>query len=835
MRSPARRLLACLLLPTLASLGGSAAAFGPGVHVREADHYAEVHPEWADDDLRPYLRFGAVFPDIRSAGVDLPVNSHDKALGEAIEAVAQEEGVPWKVAFARGYRLHTASDTSAQVFYIPWLNAETDLQVVDLFCNPGIGAVGDNELLVEGFGDVHSGHMTAFVDAAWLLLMEEPERLEALVDLFVAGLRAHVGETFDEEAVRAEILALWDDVADKVGGFDPQLVKDLLVEAKTWDLATVVDVLTSGIFQGLLGDVPNAPDSTEPDPYEIRRLEEHPLGQDPAAYFSAYDEHFEDLGRSIFDDPAFAPWPWWHGQAMISGVVQGLARHAEPWAHRSEVLLWDAGFEGPDGAGIDALSAGDAPGTVVAWSELFVALGGPVEVTMEIVPDVPGVLASATDGEVIASDTAVVVPGAERTFLEAAFEPGPHMAAAEGFTVRWRVEGDDRPYLSSDWDRYVVYADAPLFRPPYDDGYAGFPPHLPVAHAEPVVDWGWLVGSVVLPDGRRGLAADVALDAVPVTVGPGGGFGEDGVEPGAHVLEAWAEGWVGLPTEVEVVAGERTRVELPMTPVPLVEVPAWAPQVGFLHVAWSSEHFVEPPPGFEVALGDADDPEAMTPWTAAGEGPEVDVDFAEEPMADGTAVYVRVRAEGGPPSEPGVVRVDGTPPAAPDLEVLAADCGVEVRVRVTGDDPHAPVVAREASVDGETWLPGDPVVLPWPGGEGPVTVRGCLTNAAGLVSETTEVVVCEPAPPEPEPEPDASPTEDAVSGPDVHDAGPLSPDDDSAEVPSGEPDAEPAGGGDGGGGCAGGPGGAPRLPVVALLVLLARLRWLHVGVGPRRT
>ena len=221
------------LAVVLVGLSADARAYGPGVHVLEADRYAELYPEWADDEVLPFLRFGALFPDIRSAGFHLPISTHDKALGGAILEAAQEDGALWKQAFALGYQLHTASDTAAQVLYIPWLTAHSDLQLVNLWGNPELGPAGDNELLVEGYGDLHCGGLDRFVDTVWAVGVDRPQHLDQLVDLVVAGLAIRLGDSFDEESTRAELRDFWLGIEEQLVTLDPVVLKGILSDLET--------------------------------------------------------------------------------------------------------------------------------------------------------------------------------------------------------------------------------------------------------------------------------------------------------------------------------------------------------------------------------------------------------------------------------------------------------------------------------------------------------------------------------------------------------------------------------------------------------------------------
>jgi hypothetical protein len=738
-----------LIAALVASLG---VAYGPGVHVREADLYVQEHPELADPELRRFVRLGAVFPDLRSGGVALPVNTHDRALGEAILAVAHADGEPWKIAFAQGYRLHTASDTVAQLLYLPWLNASSDLQQVNLFGREGLGAVGDNELFIEGYGDLHTGDLQAFVDTAYAFLFDAPGELEEVVELFMAGLAAVAGDELDDVAARASIDAFWFSVESTLSGLDPGFVASLLAESHTLTVSEVIALLSSGLFADLLGSVPGSDGQLQADPHEMARLELHPAGATPGAFFGAYESIFASAAFTILEDPGYASWPWYREAPIVAGIVQGFALgRPDVWSHRPEVLLWGARFEDEEGAPLASLTGGGQV-TVRATSELFRAFpGAPVAVSLEVVPRQGGGLSATPSQEVIASATEWVAYGAERATLSVEFTLDTEAAAVEGYAMRWRVEGDPLPFLETDWARYSVLADAPLFRPSYAQDVAATLPTLSVHRATPEGALGWILGHVVLPQGHRGLAASVR-DALSGSGGghshAGGGFVIGGLAAGPRSLIAEAHGYRGGPVSVTVASGEPSACRIDLRAVPKVSSPAWSPFPGRLNLGLDVQHFSAAPAQIAITLTRADDEVTVGTWEGAPLEGVVTVMFVE-PQADGASIVVSTQADEEQFAASATVRIDATAPSAPVLSWSGAECIGPFEIGLEAEDSDAPVSGYEVSSDGDLWhaigSAGEAVIAVEVKPGRAVVVMARAQNAAGLWSEVTEALLCTPA------------------------------------------------------------------------------------------
>jgi hypothetical protein len=764
-------LVLCTLICALALTPGEALAYGPGVHVLEADRYAERHPEWADDEIRPFLRFGAIFPDIRSAGFQLPISTHDKDLGDAILVAAQEDGDGslWKQAFALGYRLHTASDTAAQVVYIPWLTAASDLQLVNLWGSEALSPVGDNELLVEGYGDLHGGGLGSFVDTVWDVVVERPEYLDAIIELVLDGLVIRMGETFDVAGTREGLQLFWTGIQEQLATLDPDVVKELLADLEHADLPTVLSILSSGLLADFYGGLDRFTPNQPADAAEMARLLAHPVGADPSAFFGSYGALFSDLGNDILEDPAYVPWPWYHGPAITRSVVTGFALHSDRWTHRPEVIVYDAAIEDVDGNVLGAIDRVAASAmTLVARSALAMVFEASLPVTMELVATPLRLGLDLGDDRVLASATSMTEPGAVLTTLEIPFDLADLPADTRALHLRWWVEGDEAPWLTTHWDEVAVFADAPLFHDTYGPAFVAALPTLLIVRDPDPESNGWLRGHLVMPDGARGVAGAVLWDGLSTEGHAGGGFGIETLAPGTWTLNGVAHGYGAHGVEVVVAGGEGTTVEIALEVTPRITVPTWSPRRDGLAFQWDGTGLPGAEGGFEVAVGLGDAAPELVPWTGVAGMDETEIQW-DEPLEDGAVLRPWVRVKSGPPSRGPRVTIDATAPVVTAVDVAEPPCSPSFTLAVHVDEPHAPVTATEARFGSGDWKGGDPLVLAAPPGSPPWLVEVRVSNAAGLVSESFSLEVCplattEPPDPVPDTTGDDSPTASAADG-----------------------------------------------------------------------
>lgn len=726
-------------------------AYGPGVHLREAQQYAASFPDWATDELLPYLYLGAFFPDIQSAGVDLGINTHNKGLADTLMALAE---TPWQTAFAAGYRLHIASDTAAQVFYIPWLTAQSGLFAVNLFADATLPVEADNELLIEGFGDFHSGTLDLFVDLVWDFVITEQMDLDPVLLFYLGALQTYLGPPFDFTTAQLQLETFRTQLKNQLGAFSPDGLKSIIAAAKAMSLKEFLAVVSSGALNGLLSSVPNAQGkSLVADPAEVTRLMAHPVGATPGEFFAAYDTHFTALGAQIANDPGFADWPSYHAKTIQSGILQSLTMGAPYYAHRADVLLYDAHWsQAPNPVDSD-----NPPPTITAWSELFLARGAPQTVVLEVWADPP--LVNKGPKVLVAQTTALVTPAPARTVLSLTFDPAPYVTEASAFDMTWRFAGDPWPFLSTDYDHLASVSLAPVYKPPYVPLYGQFPPRIVISHSGPLLKDGSIRGHVTA-DSYHGITATVnVLGQAETTIvtNVGGAFVIEPVTPGNVLLTAAAPGFVEAELAVTVVAQQLTVVHLPLTPIPTVNTAPgccgdpnnpdmpWLADGTWIPVHVSVAHFPITPARVELGAAPV---QSEPTWVNATD--ESLLVRAVPTVADGMQVIVFARADGGPIAATAPVGVDSSPPPLPTLEIQEKGCPEQVDITLWGTDPHSPIVERQVRVVGHDWVSAPAtLVVPTPGSQ----LEGRIRNAAGLWSQSTRVQICIAVP---EPTPDTT-------------------------------------------------------------------------------
>ncbi len=599
------------------------------------------------------------------------------------------------------------------------------------------------------------GDLPAFIQLVYAFLIEKTLDVTPVIELYVQGL-AQASPGLDVEATKALLYGRLASFEDKLAPFDEASLVELVGFAPQLGLDGFLGILAGGLFDGVLGDIPEASGSLHADPVELARLMGHPVGADPAMLFGLYEQHLADLGAAILDDPGWFPWPWYQAKTLVSGVLASLAFENPRWAHRPELVVFDAGFTGPGGEPLATLDPASPPATVTAWAEVFLALGPPEQVHLAVVSNPPGV--DLTLPTLIAEVAGEATAGPGRLRLEVSFAPMPAAAGATALGLELRAGNDEKPCIISDFDQYAAFGHAPTFREPYTSRYGAFPPSLAVAHPAPLAPTGSVRGHATAA-GRAGLPAQVTLDQAPdasaADAGPSAAFLFEPLAPGLHTVYAALTGYEPGQAAVEVAAGDVAVLEVSLEPVPLVEVAAaccpptnaetrWTANAEGLPVVVSVTHFPDAPELVEVAAGSVEGPAST--WLQAPDSGLVPLDG---PIADGQALVAWARADGGTPARSGVVRVDTSPPAPPALELAGDPCGL-LAVTATGSDEHSPVVAAQVRAAGDAWHDASPpsavVTLDVTDRSRPVVVEARVMNAAGLWSENATAEACAASP-----------------------------------------------------------------------------------------
>jgi hypothetical protein len=885
-----------LLLPPRA-----ARACGPGVHIRQADRVldrlAAEDEEWAalaaEPLARAYLHVGTIAPDIGWAVSGLGFGGHDLRL--SYHLLDRAETTPHRL-FALGHLAHQGADPACETFFTGTFLASAPIGLYDLLDGYD-DAEAESEGLIEVFGDLVLGDYDAVVDLLYDFWGDgdaAKERAREIIGWYCAEGAAFAGVTTDCAAVIAGLEETVSRVDSFVGGLDREGARAFLHSLIDRPLPQLADVFASGALTPLLGDDLGAPSAVVNR--EIARFKAGPL-VDPGVW-ELYDAAFADLGPSFSLDRLAlrtTGFPAWDPNSIICGNVQTMMRFLpDDYDVRPGFLVDEVAWTDDAGAPVAAVTEALRGATLRVRIRWFAALPMDGTVRLDVRRDRPGLDPAGDD--LVATTTApfaadpqayVTTPRSELTL--------PFVAAPDGalgfyVEVAFAPAGEDvaaaRPTFTTSWDRLWRITDAPLDRPVVQDNfgtYGHWPPSLPVA-AAPVAEGLLFAAARVPPAGTTPIpGASFALEGTamaPLTAGANGVAVFDRLAPGDATVAATAPLHVAAgPATASVPDGGRAWAWVPLHPVPQVAL-------GGAWVAPDGEGCV--PFRFERAPFDGQARSWLArPVDAAGAdlGPEADVGGSGRgaacpaaPLADGdeVAVTVRARYRDDSPGAEGTsppARVDATPPvvaavtAAADNtlgclpEDVPAPWSPAVRVAVSYDEPHAPVVAVGWRLAPSGVWQDVPFAQDGPGalafslGEaqraGGARLYVRLTNAAGLTADAAPAPLpvwgeerrcAPPAPDVLEPGPDAGPDAAASDGAGPAPDAPAEPDaaggpgeDAPAPGPDGAgPDGDPltdaAGGGGGSGGGSGGGGGggcaaagarADAVPLLPLAVALA--------------
>lgn len=850
--SPLRMIaLLALLAPA------QALAYGPGVHVREADRTLELlaaDPSWAAAAATPaattWLRAGAISPDFQWLTGALGFG-HAKTLSYHLLDVAD---TPERRLFALGHLTHICSDASAETFLTPTLFASAPLGMFDLFAGYD-DARGESEAICEGVGDFVFGDWDAVVDLLYDVYLGGPgteELFVAIFDWYCAEGAAWSGVPVQCEAAREDVQSKLDQAKGLFGGFDREGAKELLHQLIDMPLPALLDAVGGGFASALLG----ARASKGPHfAAEMARAKESAL-VDPALW-DLYEQSFAELGPLLaVDHLELRPtgWPAYEGKALISGNLQSILRFLPAaYAFGQGLHVDDVAWLDADGEPVTEVDAALAGQPLVARARLFAGL--PVAGTVRAVvrKDLPGF---TTQGPVVGeAELAVDLDPARSTW-----EPRPIIevpftadtAGALGFVLEFTLNSETRPWFTTSFDRAWTIPSLPLHWPVYTDNfgtYGHWPPSLPVA-PEPSTPGALLVRARQHPSDKAvpGVLVTIAETQSGALTAANGVARFEPLPPGSYTVDAGGT-WVSRgPATAEVTSLGVAWAHLSLEAVPMVSVSgAWTaePCVPF---TWDAAAFEGLATGFEARAVDAwSDAELLAPADTgtAGEG-ALCVD-----VADGLKLKVAVRAvypDGaglaeGRSAAIGVDRSGPTLTAGPTVKPLKPDACltagvptptlVPVTITASWEEPHSFVAAVRIAFGDGPWLdlpvPDDG---PWKAHVDPTavgasvqdpTLRLRIVNGAGVA--TTSAAVTLPVWGEERRCPVAD-----VGGPDAgedatdtntSDAG----EDAAKDSQQGEVDAGPTPETSGGGGCGtGAPATRWATPLVLMLLTLLAIR-----------
>lgn len=479
--------LLSLLLLTTAHI--PAFAFGPSIHMREADHYItylEQHPqggiEHNPDYLRTYraeLRLGSIWPDIArvvtdkagSRNVDQglvdPHNRHFNyfLLEDALDSYPND---PWKVAFALGNLIHNVGDIIAQDMLSQHMGVRAHLGGLDIF----VGffddhAGGEVEALIEGGYEFVRPALYIYNDMASHFIFDTDGRTRLLEaynyyitkwDEFFGANKAASREGFEE------VVYILSDIKNNfpANSGSPEMYRfaasgfsELSVAAISIDWDEVIRLLTGPVITAQWWDI-------------------------------YYDEGYFDLSSFIisgFEEGQgyFDHFPNWSAKMMKSGCIQALSYYlpgdltVEDGRFLSD-LYWT---DDDSGQTITSIDADTPPSSVTIVATFYDVLGRTLtndDVTLVVRADSPG-------QETVAYATADV--GVDPmsydvntlTSMSVTFDPAASIAnGASGYFVEL-INGDDQtavPYFTTDWSVYEQITQIDMTKAVYTAQYSTY-------------------------------------------------------------------------------------------------------------------------------------------------------------------------------------------------------------------------------------------------------------------------------------------------------------------------------------------------------------------------
>ncbi len=703
--------LTLIIAAALAVFPATAGAWGPAMHVREAERtlqvLREVDDQWdilvqSDPLARQYLRLGAISPDFQHGSAELTFG-HSKALSYHLLESAPDDRADLKL-FALGHLIHLAGDATAEAFVSPWVWAAHPLGMYDLFVG-GDGQVGESETIMEGFSEITLGSWDPVIDVLYDFHLEGEEaqaRMDAILEWYCEQGKALTGGDNDCDQVRAEVVDKLATANEILGALGREEAKVFFGDILNKPPDELVWLFTGGLLQSLIGSELNA---SAHQPWEVRRFLHDVFGDEE--WWGFYDESFESMAANFTRDHLATRntgWPAWNAGALGGGNHQSVMLHLpETYAYGEGLIVDDLHWTDSDGDPVTAIPAGDGAGRYAAQIRLFATLPIAGAVHAVVRKDRPGF--AATDDEVIGEATLQIdidpltYTTTARSVITVEFDAQPDDAL--GFYVELTLNDEPRPWFTSSWDQLWSIEEAPLFWQMYRNNfgtYQRFPGSLP--YAEPAVGTGALfvavrydVADLALPDAR------VTVDGgEPVRVGSNGVAVFDALPPGQHQAEATFPGVDGTATlSVEVTAGGEAWVDLDLGGPPVVSAPAWA-TTGCVPLTWDP-----------VMVGW---PLATALWARlAGDEEWTDLAVLEEPalcveVPDGEKVSVELRIEFGEGRSPeiaktGEVAFDASPPELGDLDV-SHNCGATA-VGVSVAETHSELTGLQWQLGDGEW------------------------------------------------------------------------------------------------------------------------------------
>lgn len=483
-----------LALAGLLLAAGLVQAYGPSIHMREADQFltlcetnfrpgVQFDPDYLRHQ-RSYLLLGALWPDVGRLITDsremnkvdeTSVDPHNRhfvtwLLADALASYPEDE---WKVAFAMGNLMHCAGDAVAQDMLtahmaVQWHLGEMDVAVGVMDDHPA----GENEALLEGGLEIMEPMFSYYLEQIEdFILSQGLGDLLAIIDYYLTKYQEYFGveAAFSTAEAANLVIASFVDFPMNFPPCSPNAPMPLVQFAR------------SGFrdFDYLL--------KLELDTDELLRV----IGNgilDKQTWDLYYDEEFFTLaptalldfqqGQGFFDN-----FPNWSAGGMKSGVMQSLAGYLPDLLEEENgrFLLDLAWYADDSTTPITSIDATAPPATVRLEIVIFDTLGRAYtedDVAVRIREDSSEATVAAA---AVFSDVSVDPWEYAGTTMPVrlTLEGDPSDAIATGATglIAELIRGDDPeglPYFSTDWSIYSQIDEIDMTKDAYTFNYGTY-------------------------------------------------------------------------------------------------------------------------------------------------------------------------------------------------------------------------------------------------------------------------------------------------------------------------------------------------------------------------